>query len=225
MGMVVLPWVMQGNFDVNGNAIERRAYSAYNSYTNVRDSYNSVIIWNNMLRTNSINVSRIYAERLWKMDRIVDININAQKTPLIILANENQRLTMKNQLNDFDEDALYIFGTSSINRDNIKALNTEAPFVADKVYDIRSKVWNEALTYLGIANIQQSKKERLITDEVNRQMGGVMACRNSRLRARQKACEEINAMFNLNVSVEFDETSVNSILNREDVNKVVNGIE
>ena len=72
-------------------------------------------------------------------------------------------------------------------------------------FDWASQIWNEALTYLGISNINVQKKERLITDEVSRNMGGVIASRYSRLNARQVACDKINKMFGLNVWCEYRE--------------------
>ena len=77
--------------------------------------------------------------------------------------------------------------------------------MADKIYELKSQIWNEALTYLGISNLSIQKKERLITDEVQRNQGGTMASRLSRLNARRKACEEINAMFGLDIWVEYNE--------------------
>lgn len=224
MGMLVLPWTPNGNFDVNGNPTVRRAYSRYNSYTNTLTYLNSVIIWNNLMRLNSVDVCNIYAERLWQYDRTVDINVNAQKTPILITATEKQRLSMANLYDKYEGNSPVIFGDkNTLTAENIKAINTTAPFIADKVYDVRSKIWNEALTYLGIANIQITKKERMLTDEVNRQMGGVIACRNSRLRARQTACEKINEMFRTDVWVEFDEENVINTL-KDNENLIGEGV-
>lgn len=77
--------------------------------------------------------------------------------------------------------------------------------MADKIYTLKTQIWNEALTYLGISNINIQKKERLITDEVVRNQGGTIASRYSRLKARRQACEEINKMFGLNISVSYSE--------------------
>lgn len=90
-----------------------------------------------------------------------------------------------------------------MNDANFTVLSTEAPYVADRIYQLKTQIWNEALTYLGISNINVQKKERLITDEVSRNMGGVIASRYSRLNARQNACEKINKMFGLNVWCEY----------------------
>lgn len=87
----------------------------------------------------------------------------------------------------------------------MKSLNTGAPYVADKIYQLKTQIWNEALTYLGISNINIQKKERLITDEVTRNQGGTIASRYSRLQARRDAVVKINAMFGTNISVDYRE--------------------
>ena len=77
--------------------------------------------------------------------------------------------------------------------------------MADKIYQLKTQIWNEALTYLGISNISIQKKERLITDEVTRNQGGTIASRYSRLQARREAVDKINAMFGTNIRVDYRE--------------------
>ena len=84
-------------------------------------------------------------------------------------------------------------------------MQTGAPYVADKLYQLKTQIWNEALTYLGISNINTQKKERLITDEVSRNQGGVVASRYSRLESRRQACKKINEMFGLNIECNYRE--------------------
>ena len=85
----------------------------------------------------------------------------------------------------------------------MKAIQTGVPYVADKLTMLKTQYWNEALTYLGISNLNIQKKERLVSDEVARNLGGVIASRYSRLNARKEACEKINDMFGLDVDVEY----------------------
>ena len=146
-----------------------------------------------------------FAERLYNMDRIIDVNLNAQKTPILIVCSENERLSLLNIFKKYDGNEPVIFASKGFNIDNFKVLKTDAPFVSDKVYEIKVKIWNEALTFLGISNIQFNKKERMLSNEVDRLMGGTTACRKSRIKPRQQACERINAMFGTNIECEFDE--------------------
>lgn len=205
IGELALNMTYQGGFDIYGEPTRRRAYSRYNQFQTTLDKDNSVIIWNNMLRTNSALDVQMFAYRLYNLDRIVDINANAQKTPVLITCDEKQKLTMKNLYLQYDGNYPVIFGDSNLDIKSLSVLKTDAPFVSDKIYDLKVKIWNEALTYLGISNINTTKKERMITDEVIRNQGGTIASRYSRLESRRRAVKKINKMFGLNITVNYRE--------------------
>lgn len=205
IGELALNMTYQGGFDIYGEPTKRRAYSRYNQFQTTLDKDNSVIIWNNMLRTNSALDVQMFAYRLYNLDRIVDINANAQKTPVLITCDEKQKLTMKNLYLQYEGNYPVIFGDSNLDIKSLSVLKTDAPFVSDKIYDLKVKIWNEALTYLGISNINTTKKERMITDEVIRNQGGTIASRYSRLESRRRAVKKINKMFGLNITIDYRE--------------------
>lgn len=205
IGELALNMTYQGGFDIYGEPTRRRAYSRYNQFQTTLNKDNSVIIWNNMLRTNSALDVQMFAYRLYNLDRIVDINANAQKTPVLITCDEKQKLTMKNLYMQYEGNYPVIFGDSNLDVKSLSVLKTDAPFVSDKIYDLKVKIWNEALTYLGISNINTTKKERMITDEVIRNQGGTIASRYSRLESRRRAVKKINKMFGLNITVDYRE--------------------
>lgn len=202
---VALDVICSGRLDVYGNPVLRRAYSRYNNYQKLLKGSNSVIIWNNYLRTNSVLDVEMFAKRLYNLDRIIDVNANAQKTPILIKCDETQRLTMLNVYKEYDGNSPVIFGDKALNSNGLDVLSTGAPYVADKIYQLKTQIWNEALTYLGISNINVQKKERLITDEVTRNQGGTIASRYSRLESRREAVRKINEMFGLNIEVNYRE--------------------
>lgn len=204
IGFLALQNAAYGNLDVYRIPTIRRAYAA-NGYKRDLSDKDSVIIFNNYLHTNSMLDVQMFSKRLYNLDRIIDVNANAQKTPVIIICDETQRLTMENVYKQFDGNAPVIFGNRNININDLKTLNTGAPYVCDKLYELKTQIWNEALTYLGISNINITKKERLVTDEVTRNQGGTIASRYSRLQARREACEKINAMFGLNIWCDYRE--------------------
>lgn len=201
---LALPVATNGRWNVYNIPTKRRAYAS-NGYNKNLDINNSVVIYNNLLHTNSINISRTYAKRLYNLDRIVDVNANAQKTPVLILANEQQRLTMLQVYQKWDGNEPVIFGDRDLDMKLVQALRTDAPYIADKIQALKTELWNEVLTYLGISNISFQKKERMISDEVLRNQGGTIASRYSRLNARRQAADEINKMFGLNIEVNFRE--------------------
>lgn len=204
LGYLTLQNAMNGGFNVYRIPVNRRAY-AVNGYNRELNENNSVIIFNNYLHTNSQLDAVMFAKRLYNLDRAIDVNANAMKTPIIIKCDETQRLTMLNLYKQYDGNEPYIFGDKAINTNAIQVFKTDAPYVADKLYQLKTQIWNEALTYLGISNINVQKKERLITDEVTRNQGGTIASRYSRLNARRDACKQINAMFGLDIWCDYRE--------------------
>lgn len=205
IGDLCLDCIVNGRLDVYGNPLLRRAYSGYNNYQKLLKYNNSVIIWNNYLHSNSILDVEMFARRLYNIDRIIDINANAQKTPVLLQGSEKQRLTLLNLYKEYDGNAPFIFGDKNLDINSLKAFSTNAPYVCDKLYQLKTQIWNEALTYLGISNINIQKKERLISDEVTRNQGGTIASRYSRLESRRQAVEKINDMFGSNIEVNYRE--------------------
>ena len=201
---LALQCAISGPLNVYRIPIRRRAY-AVNGYNRELDDKNSVIIYNNMLHKNSMLDVRVFARELYNLDRAISVNANAQKTPILIRCSENERLTVENLYMDYDGNKPVIFGDRGLNQNAISVLKTDAPYVADKLYTLKTQKWNEALTYLGISNVNITKRERLITDEVTRNQGGTIASRYSRLQSRRMACEQINKMFGLNLQCDYRE--------------------
>lgn len=205
IGNLCLDCLPSGRLDVYGNPVLRRAYSGYNNYQKLLKESNSVIIWNNYLHTNSILEVKMFAKRLYNLDRIIDVNANAQKTPVLIQGTEQQRLTLKNLYKEFDGNSPFIFGDKNLDLNSLKCLQTGAPYVCDKLYNLKQMYWNEALTYLGINNTGAQKRERMLAIESSQAQGGTISSRYSRLQSRREAVEKINAMFGTNIEVNYRE--------------------
>ncbi len=200
-----LPVMLSGPFDLDDVPKTRIAYAKNAEYRKTLNENNSVVIYNNYLRIPSCYTVDHYASILSDLEQSIVVNCKAQKTPVAILCNENERLTMQNLYEQYDGNYPFIFGQKELNVKDVKAITTGAPMVADKLYQIKMQVWNEALTYLGISNISYQKKERLVSDEVVRNMGGTMASRYTRLEMRRQACEKIKDMFGIDISVDYRE--------------------
>jgi hypothetical protein len=127
----------------------------------------------------------------------------AQKTPVTIICPENERLAFKNIYKQVSENKPVIWGTSELNLDNYKVLNTGAPYVVDKLTLYKHDLWNEVMTFLGVNNANQDKKERLVESEVGANDEQIEQARFNMLDARKQACKKINEMFGLNIDVKF----------------------
>ena len=202
LGFLCLQCMINGRWNVYRIPIERKAY-ATNGYNKKLTDKDSVIIFNNYLHTNSKLDVEMFSRRLYDLDRAIDVNAKAQKTPVLLMCDENDRLTMKNLYKQYEGNEPFIFGDKKLNSDGLKVLKTDAPYVADKLYQLKSQYWNEALTYLGISNTNITKKERVISDELMRNIGGVIASRYSRLESRRQAVDKINKMFGLEIEVNY----------------------
>ena len=85
--------------------------------------------------------------------------------------------------------------------DVIQAIKTDAPYIIDKLDLHKMNVWNDALTFLGVNNANTEKKERLIVDEVTANEHHLKMNLEVMLKTRQEACDKINEMFGLDISV------------------------
>lgn len=217
VGNLALTCTIGGMLDVYRIPTERRAF-AVNGYNKICTSQDSVLIFNNYLHTPTILTIELFARRLYEIERTIDVNVKAQKTPTLVLASEQQRLTMINLYMQYDGNEPFIFGDKDMEFDGIKCLKTDAPYVADKLQVLKHQIWNEALTFCGIENSNQDKKERLVADEVGSNYGNIEAQRNVMLNARRQAADKINRMFGTNIEVGF-RSSLNTLVNSENVSR------
>lgn len=201
-GYAVLPLMIGGQFDMYEYPRDRRAYSV-NGFNYECDEDNSVIVFNSYLRVPMWTTLWQYAYRLAEVQRTIDINCKQQRTARVIRCDEKQRLTYLNAAKEVDEGRNWVLGDRNLDLDAIQVLDITTPYVGNEMQVYKHQLWNEALTYLGIENVNTDKKERLISDEVVNNMGDVEAERFTRLNARRQACEEINALFGLSVDVKF----------------------
>lgn len=204
LGYVALPCAIGGTLDVYNIPTIRRAYAA-NGYQAMRTNQDSVIIYHNYLHDVPVWDLEMFATRLADYQRTIDVNVNAQKTPVALLVDDNEVATWKNTYIQWAGNVPLIFGNKAMNPNNMSVLKTDAPFVGDKIQEMLVQVWNDAMSYLGVSNVNVTKKERLITDEVQRNMGGVLASRYSPLEMRRDAAKHINDMFGLDIDVDYRE--------------------
>ena len=153
----------------------------------------------------------LFAIRLTNIERAIDVNINAQKTPVIIYCTDKQKLSLKNVYTQWNENEPVIFGDKMLQTTPIQAIKTDAPIVFDKLQIQKHAVWNEIMTFLGINNANMDKRERLVDDEVQANNEQVELSVQIMLKAREEACKRINEMFGTNVSVKLRKLDIEDI--------------
>lgn len=203
---LTLRCIMGGERNIYDEPIYRTAY-ANNGYQYRTDDLESVIIWDNYLHEDIFPTLSMFAKRLTNIEITKDINLRSQKTPIMILCDERQRLTMENLFEKIDTAVPVIFGTKDLDLEGVKALNLEAPYLLDKLQEEKVNVLHEAFSYLGVGSLEIIKRERYIQQEMQASQESNIAQRASRLKAREEAAALINDMYGLSISVKYSPVS------------------
>lgn len=161
-----------------------------------------VIIRNNDMSLPTSYFVQLFAYRLAEISRAIDVNVNAQKTPVLVVGSDKQKLSLKNIYAQYTGNEPVIFGDKTLNTDILKVLNTQAPIVFPQLQEQKQNTWNECLTFLGINNANTDKRERLITDEVKANDTHIDLSAECFLKAREDAVEKINKIFGQNITIE-----------------------
>jgi len=209
---LALKATLEGELNVYYEPTKVRAYGG-NGYQKslivdpMKNERNGVVIYNNFVRDTSQKRIEDYAKRIYNIERTIDINVHGQKTPFAIGTDKRTELTLKNLYKQYDEYEPVIFVDNDLDLSKVKVFQTQAPYVADKLQEQKRKLWNEALSYIGIENNFSEKNERLTQNEVMVSNGLAIANRNAKLQAREKAVEDINELFGLEIEVKVNNLS------------------
>ena len=180
-----------------------------------------VYIMNNNLQKPTFETLQLFAYRLYDTERTIDVNLVAQKTPILIEGDTKTILTLKNVYMQYSGNTPFIFGSKQFDLNNrLSVLNTNAPYLIDKLELHKHEIWNEALTYLGINNSNTDKKERLITDEVNSNNELINYYLNCFYTTRKQACDKINEKYGLNIKLRLNKDVLD--LMEKDEEEIIN---
>ena len=159
------------------------------------------VIFNNDYAFPTHRTISLYAARLADIQRTMDVNINAMKTPVIIKCNDKQRLSVENMYRQVDDYKVKIVVDKTMETDEIKVLNVAAPVVFDKLALEKSRMWNEVMTFLGVNNANMDKRERLVDDEVQANNEQIMLSAQMMLKARERAAETMSKLCGQKITV------------------------
>lgn len=194
-----------GTVNMYNNPTSFLAYGA-NGFHRELKAAECVPIWGNVLRRPCIDAVQLYARRLADIDRTIDVNLHAQKMPIIVFCPESQKQTVKNLMKQYDGNEPVIMAVDGMfDVSQMSYLSSGAPYVVDKLLHDKASIWAECMTYFGIDNTNVSKAERVQSAEVRANDGQIEANRLIRLNVRREACKEINRKFGLEVWCDFNE--------------------
>ena len=191
--------------------------NGYEDDTDDDKSTEAILVLNNWEGVATATSVELFAMRMAIAERAIDVNIRAQKTPFVLVTNQNKRLSMMNALDQVEKNAMaLVVEQSQLDENSFKTLQTEAPFVADKLTDYKMRIWNEFLTFLGVDNISE-KRERMISAETMSNNECVNLNMMAGLKPREKAAREFNQKYGKNVEVKLRSDVYNIIKSTESI--------
>ena len=204
LGLLALPYRSLSTLDIYGRPKKIEVFSKANNYHRILKKKEFVIMYDNNGRYPLyLDISQM-AQRIANCVRTQDINISQQKTPRVWKASSESLATIRSMLNNIDSNVESVVAHESAAAiDDLECVLQPAPYVADKIDLHLKELWAEYFRLIGVANIQEQKRERVIQDEMIASQGGTIASRYSRFQPRQNAIDQINERFNENLSVRY----------------------
>ena len=171
--------------------------SLYTQDTGEEKDKECILVMNNYERVPTCATVDLFALRLAEAQRTADVNIKAQRTPILITTDQKQYYTLKKMYEEYDGNTPAIFADKNvITPDALKSLKTDAPFIAQNIMDYKREIWNEFLTFMGISNLSE-KRERMISNEVDSNNELVNLNLQALLAPRKEACKKFNEKYGL----------------------------
>ena len=200
IGIKALNVTAAGKLNIYYLPVKVNAFST--GYNKIYDFDDVVYIMNNELQKPTQDTLRLFAQRLYETERTSDVNLQAQKTPVLIEGDKNVLLTLKNTYMQYSGNMPVIYGNKNFDvSSKLNVLRTDAPYIVDKLEDHKHNLWNDCMTFLGINNANTSKKERLVTSEVESNDQLINYYLNCFYKTRKKACDILNEKFGTNVEI------------------------
>lgn len=169
--------------------------SLYMTDTGEEKGKECILVMNNYERIPTTATISLFAYRLAEAQRTTDVNIKANRTPILITTDQKQYFTLKKMYEEYDGNTPAIFADKNlISPDALKAIKTDAPFICNDIYQYKREIWNEFLTFMGIQNLSE-KRERLITGEVDSNNELLNLNLQALLIPRKEACKQFNEKY------------------------------
>lgn len=131
---------------------------------------------------------------------------NTLKIPYVFKGTEAQSLMFKNIFERIQaNDPMFIFDKENDPLEDFEILNTNAPYILDKLEVDRMTIYNEFLTEFGINNLNINKKERTNLSEVNANNELILHNRNRFLAPRKEVARILSEMWGLHITVDIRE--------------------
>ena len=175
-----------------------------------KSSENGVLVLNNSDGEGYYSLAIVYAQRLADISIAHGVNVDAQKTPILIDGDYIALEQLVKMYMTYAGGSPVIPSRTSQNKrqavaegmgQGLKVLKTDAPFVADKLYQQFLSILHEFYSLVGINYANNQKSERMLVSEVNANNQEVMLSIMSGLYTRREAAKQYNRIHGTNIQV------------------------
>lgn len=177
----------------------------------------AILVMNNIDMQPTFIAMELFAYRLYKVQRTIDINLDLIKKPFIIGCNEQDKLSMQKFMMDVENNQNMIFATQDFDPSNsIKIFDLNVNNHVEELENEKRTILSEALTTLGVNSILVDKAERLISDEGKKDNEFINYNLQYYWKQRKEACEQFNKLFKPEKEIEVVLNSdINNIIKQE----------
>lgn len=177
----------------------------------------AILVMNNIDMQPTFIAMELFAYRLYKVQRTIDINLDLIKKPFIIGCNEQDKLSMQKFMMDVENNQNMIFATADFDPSNsIKIFDLNVNNHIEELENEKRAILSEALTTLGVNSILVDKAERLISDEGKKDNEFINYNLQYYWKQRKEACEQFNKLFKPEKEIEVVLNSdINNIIKQE----------
>lgn len=190
------------------------SYSSAFQISNIQNYKDGVICYNNNLKDGNLFLTYRYSQRLQLIDDIIDMNVDKQRTPYIIICpDEKERISLKQFLEKIELNTGAVFARKDFTKENIITLDLRVELKAEELLRVKREIFNEACLYLGLTSNLSNKKERLISSEVASESKRYDIYREIGLQPRKYFCQQVKKIFNLDIDVSYIGTLTEEIEN------------
>lgn len=100
-----------------------------------------------------------YARLLTLIDSVLTTNIDVQRTPYVVTGDKNTLCRIEKLFNQLMTGEPLTVDQNNMAAGKLEVLDLNAPYIADKLYDIRNAVKYDMLTFIGINNSSIDKSQ------------------------------------------------------------------
>lgn len=116
----------------------------------ISPSFNNTLVTTRLMK---------YATLLTLIDSVLYTNIDVQRTPYIITASKETLCRIEKLFNELMDGSTLTVDQNNLAGGKIEVFDLKAPWVSDKLYDIKNAVKYDLFTFIGINNSSIDKSE------------------------------------------------------------------